>query len=148
MQDNDLTIEGTGQLHAEISRALVKLHKECLGKGPTKARTYTSGNLLVCVLEGGFLKGERTLRDAGRQAVVSEQRGQLQDVLRQRFVDTVEGLTERKVVTFISGVDLETEVSAEVFVLEPEPGPGSESHAVSAWRAGSGRFSRRRSLDD
>src|SRR3712207_8188832 len=41
-----------------------------------------------------------------------------QEVLRKRFVETVEGLLGRKVLTFISGVDAQTETSAEVFVLE------------------------------
>ena len=108
---------------------MVRLYKECYGKGPTKARTYSSGDLLVCLLEGGFLTGERTLRDAGREALVSEQRRQLQSVLRQRCIQTVEGITGRNVATCISGVDLHTEMSAEMFLLEPE----SEPDALAAW---------------
>jgi uncharacterized protein YbcI len=123
-----------GELLAEISRSLVQLHKESYGKGPTKARTYMSGDLVVCLLEGGFIKGEQTLRDAGRGEAVEEQRGALQEVLRHRFTDTIEELTGRKVVTFISGVDLETETSAEVFVLEEiEPDTGDEREAMHAW---------------
>jgi uncharacterized protein YbcI len=130
LQINEVTAESTsGEVHAEISRSMVRLYKECYGKGPTKARTYSSGDLLVCLLEGGFLTGERTLRDAGREALVSEQRRQLQSVLRQRSIQTVEGITGRNVATFISGVDLHTEMSAEMFLLEPE----SEPDALAAW---------------
>ena len=107
---------------------MVRLHKEYYGKGPTKARTYSSGDLW-CVLESGLLTAERTLRDAGRGALVSEQRGQLQSVLRQRCIETVEGITGRPVVTCISGVDLHTEMSAELFLLAPE----SEPDALAAW---------------
>jgi uncharacterized protein YbcI len=123
-----------GELLAEISRSLVQLHKECYGKGPTKARTYMSGDLVVCLLEGGFFKGEQTLRDAGRGEAVEEQRGALKDVLRHRFTTMIEELTGRQVVTFISGVDLETETSAEVFVLEEiEADTGDEREAMHAW---------------
>ena len=108
---------------------MVRLYKESYGKGPTKARTYSSGDLLVCLLEGGFLTGERTLRDAGREALVSEQRSHMQAVLRQRCIEMVEGITGRNVVTLISGVDLHTETSAEVFLLEPE----SEPDLLAAW---------------
>jgi uncharacterized protein YbcI len=110
----------SGELLADVSRAMVHLYKECYGKGPTKARTYASGDLVVCILEGGFMKAERTLRDAGRGDAVSDQRDALQEVLRTRFVETIEELTGRKVTTFISGVDLQTETNAELFLLEPE----------------------------
>jgi uncharacterized protein YbcI len=137
------THEEPGELLADISRALVQLYKECYGKGPTKARTYISENLVVCLLQGGFLKGEQTLRDAGRGDAVSEQREALQDVLRGRFVGTIEELTGRKVTSFISGVDLDSEMNAELFVLDPvEIDTGDELDAVSAWAAQTRRQSR------
>jgi uncharacterized protein YbcI len=137
------TPAGSGEVLADISRALVHLYKECHGKGPTKARTYTSGDLIVCLLEGGFVKAERTLRDAGRGAAVSEQREALQEVLRERFIGTIEELTGRRVNTYISGVDLQTETNAELFVLEPEESDtGEESEVISAWGQQTRRQSR------
>jgi hypothetical protein len=81
------------------------------------------------------VRAERTLRDAGRGDAVSDQREALQEVLRTRFVGTIEEITGRKVTTFISGVDLETEMNAELFVLEPdgELETGDERKAISAW---------------
>jgi uncharacterized protein YbcI len=141
---SDVTTHGEpGELLADISRNLVQLYKECYGKGPTKARTYISENLVVCLLQGGFLEGERTLRDAGRGDAVSDQREALQDVLRGRFVGAIEELTGRRVATFISGVDLESETNAELFVLEPaEIDTGDELDAVSAWAAQTQRQAR------
>jgi uncharacterized protein YbcI len=135
LHESDVTtFDGSGEILADISRSMVHLYKECYGKGPTKARTYMSGDLVVCLLEGGFAKAERTLRDAGRGDAVSDQREALQDVLRQRFVGTIEELTGRKVNTFISGVDLQTEMNAELFVLEPdELGTGDQHEALGAW---------------
>jgi uncharacterized protein YbcI len=123
-----------GELLAEISRALVQLHKECYGKGPTKARTYASDDLIVCLLAGGFTAGERTLRDHGREDAVVASREAFQDALRQRFIETIEGLVGRKVVTFISGIDPDTETSSELFVLaSEEPHLGDEHEAVRGW---------------
>jgi uncharacterized protein YbcI len=125
----------SGAIFAEISRSLVRLHKECYGKGPTKARTYASGDLVVCILEGGFTAGERTLRAHGREDAVIEQREAFQDALRYRFIETVEELVGRKVVTFISGVDPHTETSAELFVLESPDHPevGDDREALANW---------------
>jgi uncharacterized protein YbcI len=108
-----------GELLAEISRSMVQLYKESYGKGPTKARTYMTADLVVCVLEGGFHRAERTLLEHGQEEPVLAQREAVQDMLRDGFVELIERLVGRKVVSFISGVDAATETSAEVFVLEP-----------------------------
>jgi hypothetical protein len=42
----------------------------------------------------------------------------LQQALRRDFVETVDRLTGRRVITFISGSDPKAETSSEVFVLE------------------------------
>ena len=133
----------SGEQLGEISRAFVQLYKDYYGRGPTKARTYMTGDLVVCLLEGGFLKGEQTLRDAGRGQAVSDNRQALQEVLRQRFIDTIEDITARKVITFISGVDVQTETNAELFVLEPlQLETGDEHEAIGAWAEQTRRQSR------
>jgi uncharacterized protein YbcI len=120
-----------GELFEEISRSLVQLYKEHFGKGPTKARTYMADDLVVCVLEGGFWKGEQTLRDHGRGDAVAESRHAFQESLRTLFVATIEGLVERRVVGFLSAVDPDAEMSAEMFVLAPaEPDSRSRSRLL------------------
>ena len=120
-----------GELFEEISRSLVQLYKEHFGKGPTKARTYMTDDLVVCLLEGGFWKGEQTLRDHGRGDAVAQNRHAFQESLRTLFVSTIEGLVERRVVGFLSAVDPDTEMSAEVFVLAPtEPDSRSQSRLL------------------
>jgi uncharacterized protein YbcI len=134
---------GSGEQLGVISRAFVQLYKDCYGKGPTKARTHIAGDLVVCLLEGGLLTGEKTLRDAGRGASVSDGRAAVQEILRQRFIDTIQDITGRKVITYISGVDLQSETTAELFVLEPlEVDTGDERQAVEAWAEQTRRQSR------
>jgi uncharacterized protein YbcI len=97
---------------------LVQLHKESFGRGPTKARSFLSENVLVCVLEGGFLPAERTLRDHGRGDLVADSRDAMQQVLRDQFVGAIEGITHRRVLAFMSATDEQAELSTEVFVLD------------------------------
>jgi uncharacterized protein YbcI len=107
-----------GELLAEISRSMVQLYKQLYGKGPTKARTYITDDLVVCVLEGGFHRGELALLEHGQEEPVVTQREAVQETLRDRFIELIERLVDRKVVSFISGVDAATETSADLFVLE------------------------------
>jgi uncharacterized protein YbcI len=117
-----------GELREEISRALVQLHKQHFGKGPTKARAYIADDLVVCLLEGGFRKDEQMLRDHGRGDVVVQSRQASQQALRTLFVATIERLVGRRVVGFLDAVDLDTEMNADVFVLAPSK-PDSRSQS-------------------
>ena len=88
---------------------------------------------MVCVLEGGFQRGEQTLRDAGRVDAVVTARTAFQEALRHQFASSIEQLTGRKVKSFMSGVDADSEMCSEVFVLEPvDPDLGDQGEAVQA----------------
>jgi uncharacterized protein YbcI len=105
----------------EVSNAMVRLYKELFGRGPTKARTNFAGpNALVCTLEESFTPAERNLRDMGEHQRLRDTRLYFQYATERRFVDTVEQITGRKVVGFISGIDTEADLSAELFYLEPQ----------------------------
>ena len=113
-------ISGGGVL-ATISNEMVRLHKEHLGRGPTKARTYFAGrDTLVCVLEDSLTPVERSLTEMGEYARVREIRLLFQYTAEKSFIECVEQATGRKVRAFISGIDARTDVSSETFVLEPE----------------------------
>jgi len=118
LQQHAQTTTPSGELLAEVSRSMVQLYKELYGKGPTKARTYLTDDLVVCVLEGGFHRSERTLLEHGQAEPVLSQREAVQETMRDSFIRLIERLLDRKVVSFISGVDTATETSADLFVLE------------------------------
>ena len=61
---------GSGAQAASISNALVQLHRRAYGKGPTKAKTYLLDDVVFCILEGGALRIEETLRDHGEEEMV------------------------------------------------------------------------------
>jgi uncharacterized protein YbcI len=119
MQPQDAARRDSGGLVEEITRSVVRLHKEYIGHGPTKARTYICEDLVVCVLQGGFSRVERTLLEHGRTGAVIHQRQALDEALRQPLSDTIERLVERRVVGFTSAVQPDGELSTLVFLLKP-----------------------------
>ena len=105
-------------MDAAISNAVVGLIREHVGRGPTKARTIHSGRIVLCVLEETMTKAERTLASAGEDDVVLRMRSALQHVMRNDLTAVVEGLTQRKVVAFMSANHLAPDLAAELFVLD------------------------------
>jgi uncharacterized protein YbcI len=107
-----------GDTRGNISRRIVQLHKEFYGKGPTRAKTYINGDLVVVLMRGGFTRVEETLRQEGRGDSVVQQRADFQDVMVTRFKQVVEEETGRKVVAMMSGSHQHPDLLGEVFVLE------------------------------
>jgi len=111
---------GSSALQA-VSNAMVKLHKEQFGRGPTNARTYFAGpDTLVSTLEDALLPAERTMVEMGEHQRVRESRMFLQVATEQQFIHVVEGLTSRTVRAFASAIDPAPGVVFEVFSFEPE----------------------------
>jgi uncharacterized protein YbcI len=110
-----------GDVRTKISDGIVALLKEFYGRGPEQSKTYVNGDLVVCLLRGGFTPVEQTLLDGGHGEDVIRQRMAFQDVMRERFESVVEDATGRKVVGFMSGNHQEPDMLCEVFVLEHNP---------------------------
>lgn len=104
----------------EVSNAISRLHKQFIGRGPTNSRTTIDGDLVVCLLEGGFTVAEQTLSENDKQELVVAGRVGLQDSMRQAMIAAVQGITGRRVRSFMSANDLEHNFQTEVFVLFPE----------------------------
>jgi uncharacterized protein YbcI len=104
----------------EVSNAISRLHKQFIGRGPTNSRTTIDGDVVVCLLEGGFTVAEQTLNDNDKQELVVAGRVGLQDAMRQAMIASVQEITGRRVRSFMSANDLEHNFQTEVFVLWPE----------------------------
>lgn len=106
-------------VRAEISREMVRLYKELFGRGPTKARTEFAGpDIVVCSLENTFTPAERSLVEMGEHQRLRDTRMYFQSATHDKFTEIIERLTGRRVRAFISGLDAEHDVCAEVFYLE------------------------------
>ena len=108
---------------ATVSNAMVRLYKDLFGRGPTKARTYFAGpDVLVCILGDTFTPAERNRVAMGEQQRLRDARVFFQHAAETQFRESVEEIVGRKVVGFVSGVDVSEDIAAEIFVLEPDPG--------------------------
>src|SRR3954449_7987556 len=116
-----------GSLLAQISNAMVRIHKEHWGKGPTKARTIYAEDIVLTRLDQIFTQAEVTLVRAGREEEVRNMRTAFQRELEAEFVGAVETLTGRKVRAFISDIHAGTNMGIELFVLEPSEPPADPS---------------------
>lgn len=111
---------------AEISREMVRLYKEQFGRGPTKARTDFAGpDIVVCTLEDSLTPAERKLAQLGEHQRLRDTRMYFQHVTKKEFCSVIEAVLKRPVRAFVSGLDTEKDVSAEIFYLARETGGDS-----------------------
>ena len=113
------TRERSGLELSELSNAMVRLYKEQFGRGPTKAHSvYAGRDAVLCTLENSFTPAERSLARMGEHQRLRDTRMFFQYATENEFRETVEQITGRKVRAFVSGIDTERDVSAELFYLE------------------------------
>jgi uncharacterized protein YbcI len=110
-----------GMLAAQISRAIVQTWHEYTGRGPTKAHTTITDDLIVVVMADTLLKAERNLAADGKAEQVLSMRRAFQETMRADLTAAVEQLTGRKVAAFMSHNHLDPDLAAELFILEPRP---------------------------
>jgi uncharacterized protein YbcI len=108
-------------LRQAISDAVVRVSADFIGRGPTRAKTYVNGDVVFCIMHDTLTRGERSLVADGDGESVRQMRRRFQDAMRRQLCAAVEGLTDRKVVSFLSDNDIEAETAIEVFILDSPP---------------------------
>jgi uncharacterized protein YbcI len=96
---------------------MVRLHSEYYGKGPTRAKTHVTDDIVAVVLEETFTKAERTLIERGETDAIQQVRRRFQQTMADDFKSIVEQATGRVVKAFLSETNLEADVSVEFFLL-------------------------------
>jgi uncharacterized protein YbcI len=110
------TGQQTGRLMTAVSNALVALHKEQFGRGPTGARSYFAGpDTLICLLENALLPAEAALVEMGEQQRVRDARLFMQVATADRFTAKIEEIVGRKVYSFVSALDPDKAIAYEIF---------------------------------
>lgn len=109
----------SGEQLAAISREMVRLKADLLGKGPTEAKTYVCDNVILCVLKGGLTRVEETLIGAGDFRLVQQVRLRFQQQVGESFTGAVERILARKVVAYESQLVPDPAYAFELFVLDP-----------------------------
>jgi uncharacterized protein YbcI len=109
-----------GNLARDLSRAMVTLFKDYVGRGPTHARAYVHDDLVTVVLRDTMIKAEKTLADEGEEDLVRGVRRVFQGKFRDDACGIVERLTGRKVIAFLSDHAIDEDIAIEAFVLEAD----------------------------
>jgi len=138
MADEPVTNE-QGTLSA-ISNEMVRIYKDQFGRGPTKTRTvWASPDILLVTLEQTFTPAERRLRELGEHARLRELRMLFQYADTKLFCEPIERLTGRTVRAFVSGIDTDSDLATELFVLHP-PGFDGPSRSEISSKSATSRF--------
>jgi uncharacterized protein YbcI len=92
-----------------------------------KAKTYALDDIIVVVMRGsGFTALEQTIMDSGQPNRVIAMREDFQQMMANRYKDTIEELTGRKVVAFLSQAHVDPDITVEMFFVDgPLPGFGA-----------------------
>ncbi len=116
-----------GRLLAQISTSIVAMLREHYGRGPMKAKTYVMDDVILVVMRGsGFTALEQTHMDSGQPDEVVAMREQFQELMAKRYKDTIEELTGRTVIAFLSQAHVDPDITVEMFVVDgPLPGFGA-----------------------
>ena len=110
----------TGPHSLAISNHVVRLLSEYTGRGPTKARTHFSENLITVVVQDLLTKGERSLIRDGKADLVLETRRAYQLTMRDDFTAGIEEITGRQVIAFLSANHIDPDIAIESFMLAPQ----------------------------
>lgn len=117
-----------------VSNAMVRLHKEQFGRGPTKARSYYAGpDTLLSILENVLVPAEQKLIEIGQEERVRDTRASFQAATQAEFIAAVEQIVHRKVHAFASAVDVKADLAYEIFTFErSENSEADSSEPVAA----------------
>ena len=131
---------GGGELNAAITRAVVRVHSQYVGRGPTKAQTFYRGPVVVTVMENAMTKAERSLVADGERDVVLGTRQKFQRTMKEDLVREIERITGCKVIAFMSDNHVEPDLAAELFFLDaPVDGEhGATDGELASWDGASG----------
>jgi uncharacterized protein YbcI len=122
----------TKQQLQDLTNAMVRLYKDQFGRGPTKSRSdYAGRDIIVCTLEQTMTPAEANMAKLGEHSRLRDVRMWFQHVSEDQFIGIVEEITGRTVRAFVSGMDTEHDVAAELFYLEPL-GNGDDGAAPDA----------------
>ncbi len=106
----------------EICNAMVRLHKQTLGRGPTKASAHFAGaDILIVLLADAMTTAERNLLALGEDERSREHRLFLEHGLEHEMRSLVEQALNRRTLAFVPAFDAHRDITAVTFTLEPNP---------------------------
>jgi uncharacterized protein YbcI len=104
----------------ELSQAMVRIYREQFGRGPETVSTRFSGpDVVISLLGNSLTPVERSMLKMGEDQRLRDVRSIFQHATEATFRAEVERITGRRVVGFMSDIDVHNDLSCEIFTLEP-----------------------------
>src|SRR5260221_1525862 len=107
-----------GELNAALTREVVRIHTANLGRGPNKSFSFHNGNVVITILQEVLTKAEQSLAVNDHAEAVLAMLQPFQRTMTDSTKASVERLTGREVVAFMSGNHLEPDMAGEWVFLE------------------------------
>lgn len=123
MADPQGPLDGDALLEA-VTEAMSVLHERYYHRPPGTAKSRMMGpDLLACVLGGVYTDVEKTLIEIERSALVESNRNAFQVAMKDRFIASVESLSGRQVIHFVSTHNIGPDLEVELFFFADPPQP-------------------------
>src|SRR5947209_18871035 len=108
-----------GQIEAEISDAMVRLHREQTGRGPNQARAYIVEDLVIVRLQEILTPAERQLTgNPHGQSLVKQFHQQMYEIARKDLESIVESATGAKVLNLHNDVSTKSGEQIAIYVMD------------------------------
>jgi len=105
-----------GEIEAELTRAIIKIEKEFLGRGPLEARTFLVDDMILVRLRGVLTQAEVKLAETSHgSTLIKETRRQLFETSRPLLFAIVKEIIGCDVLSFHS--DVSTKTGERIVVL-------------------------------
>ncbi len=117
VQGDERQADGSGSASRDISRGMVAIYKDYLGRGPTVARTSISDEMVVTVLQDSLTKAEQKLHATDRGDMVRQIRREFQDAMREDIKALVERVLGREARCMLSDHSPSPDFAVEVLIL-------------------------------
>jgi uncharacterized protein YbcI len=107
-----------GDLNAAVTREVIRVYLDTVGKGPKKAFTLHSGNVLMTILEGTMSRGERKLVSAGNGEAVWGMKRLFHRMMDADLRAAIHRLTGQRVIASMSDSHFDPDLAIVVFTLD------------------------------
>jgi uncharacterized protein YbcI len=105
-----------GELEAEFTKAMIKLEKDYLGRGPLDARTFFVNDMVLVRLRGVLTQAEQKLAETSQgNTLIKETRRQLFETSRPLLETIVQEILGCRIKSFHS--DISTKNNERIVVL-------------------------------
>jgi uncharacterized protein YbcI len=109
---------GPGHLNAALARAVVRIYRDVVGRGPTKAQAFFRHDVVVIVMNEVLTPTERTLIANDAAESVLAMRRACRRIMQPDLEAAVEGLTGHKVEASLGDTNVENDTEVLVFTLD------------------------------